>query len=97
MLEQAVAQVNVVAIRVARGGDALVDLEDVHVGPGHIFVGEVSQHQPRAFASADRHDEASARGNRSPGIGGDDRGRALGQRIDIRKDFDVHGVSQSPR
>ena len=85
---------NVVAVGIAGGRDALVDLEDMHVGPGNIFVGEIGQHDPRTLAAADRHDEAAARGDGRARIGGDDRSRALGQRSVIRKNFNVHRVSR---
>ncbi len=92
MLQQTVAQVNVVAIGIAGGRNALVDLEDVHVGPRNIFVGEVGQHDPRTLAATDGHDETATRSDCGTGIRCNNRSRALGQRSGIRIDFNVHRV-----
>src|SRR5262245_31370342 len=47
----------------SRRRDALIDLDDMHVGPRQLLIGELAQHLPRGVTSADGHDEATARGN----------------------------------
>jgi len=47
MREQAFAQVSEVAIGMSRRRDALVDLDDVHMGPRQVLIGELTQHLPR--------------------------------------------------
>ena len=49
-----------VAVGVAGRRHALVDLEQVHVGPRHVLVRERAQHLPRRVAAADRELEAAA-------------------------------------
>ena len=66
--EQAVAQMGEIAVRISRGGHALVHLQHVHALPGNVLGREGAQHQPGCVPAADGHDEAAARGHRRPGL-----------------------------
>ena len=93
MIEQAFAQMREVSVRIACRRYPLVHLNDMHLLPGELLVGQCAQHQPRRAAAADRHDEAPARSNGRARVGGDDRRRLAGDHIVIGMDFDLHATT----
>ena len=101
MRKQAFAQVREVPVGMSRRRHPFVHLHDVHVGPGHLFVGQGAQHRPWRMTAADRHDEATTRGDGRPRLprcecGGRSRHRiGIGQRIDPHDDLTV-GFCQPP-
>jgi hypothetical protein len=90
--EQALAQVREVAVRVPGRGYALVDLNHVHKGPWHFFIGQRPQHRPGGTATAEGHDEAAARGDGLAGLLGRERGAGARDRIGVGQRLDSHGV-----
>lgn len=90
--EEAFAEVGEVAVLVAIGSDAFVDLDDVERCPWDVFMGEGAEHLPRGAASADGHDKASAGGDGVAGFGGDDLCGASGDGVGGGECFDVHGL-----
>ena len=91
MREQALAQVSEVPIGVSRRRDALVDLEDVYIGPRQGLIGELTQHLPRGVTAADGHDEATARGAGRTRLLGGECGAGSRDRVGIGQSFDPHG------
>jgi hypothetical protein len=89
--QQAFAQVGEISVRVSRGGDSLVHLDEMHLFPQHFFTGEVPQHEPGRVPAAHGKDKPAARDHRVPGFSGDARSRLVGDGIGIDKDFDFHG------
>ena len=89
-IEQAVAEMREVAVGIACGGNALVDLKHVHLTPGKRVASQCAQHQPRRVTAADRHDEASARCHRRARGVRNDRRRPAGDALVIGIDFDFH-------
>src|SRR5690348_13512633 len=57
--QQALPQMSEVSIRIARRSDSFIDLKNVNLVPGHLLIGEITQHYPRRFAAAHRHREHS--------------------------------------
>ena len=96
MLQQALAQVGQVSIRVSRGGHSLVHLDHMDALPRDVFAGQGTQHEPGSVAAADGHDESAPRGYGRPSLRGNDRGSLAGDRIDIGKDFDLHEDVSDP-
>jgi hypothetical protein len=90
MIEQAVAQMREVTVRIAHGGNALVDLKHVHLTPGKRVGRQCAQHQPGRAAAAHRHEEASARCHRRARGVRNDRRRPAGDAIVIGINFDLH-------
>ena len=76
-----------VAIRIAGGSHALVDLKDLHLVPGNIFGGQFAQHDPGRMAAAERDVEAAARRDGLRGIGGNECGSTFGDCFGIRQGF----------
>ena len=70
--KKTLAQMGEVAVLVPRRSDALVHLDDMHIGPGHFFVGEVPEHLPRGAPPAYGHDKASTSGDGGAGVRGND-------------------------
>ena len=91
MREQALAQVSEVPIGVSRRRDALVDLDDVYIGPRQGLIGELTQHLPRGVTAADGHDEATARGDGRSRLAGGECGARPRDRIGIGQSVDPHG------
>ena len=93
MVQQALAQMREVSIRVSRGRNTLIHLEYVNVCPRHVFIHERTQHHPWRMAAADSHDETAAGGN---GLRAPPR-RSTRQlswhRIRVGKHFNSHGSS----
>ena len=83
VLEQALAQMREVAIRIACGGDALVHLHHLHAAPRNVLVREHAQHPPGRAAAADRHDEPAPRRDRRARVGGDHPGGVRGDRVGV--------------
>ena len=83
-------QVSEIPVGVSIGSHALIDLENVHAGPRYVFVRQCSQHDPWSVASADRHDESTASGDRSSRIFGDDSGSSRGCCIGVCYHFKRH-------
>ena len=74
MGEQTFTQMSEITIRVTGGSDALIDLNDVNLGPRDIFVGKRAEHLPRRATATDGHDKFSTDCNSASGISGDDLG-----------------------
>src|SRR5207249_11858079 len=55
--EQALTQVGEVAIRVARGRDAFIDLHHVDTIPGNLLVRQGAQHLPGGVSTTDSDNE----------------------------------------
>ena len=89
--QQAFAQVGEISVRVSSGGDALVDLYQMHRFPRDFFTGEGPQHKPGRVPAADAKNESAARGHRLSSVGRDDRCRLVGDCVGIGKDFNYHG------
>ena len=70
--KKTLAQMGEVAVLVPRRSDALVHLDDMHIGPGHFLVGEVAEHLPRGASPAYGHDKASTSGDGGAGVRGND-------------------------
>ena len=86
---QAREQVREVAVGVAVGRDALVDLVDRHLLPRHPSPCEVGEHRPRRVSAADRERERAR--VRRPLRGRARRrtlGAALGDRLGVGEDLD---------
>jgi hypothetical protein len=86
MSEQVFAEMSKVSVRIACRCRPLVHLNDMHILPRELFVGQCAQHQPRRAAAADRHDEAPPRRNSSASVDGHDRRRLAGDQFVIRMD-----------
>ena len=71
MLQQALAQVGQVSVRVSRGGHSLVHLDHVDALPRDVFAGQGTQHEPGSVAAADGHDESAPRGDGRPSLAPD--------------------------
>ncbi len=94
MLQQAGAQVRQVAVGIARGRNALVDLKDMNVGPGHIFVGQLAQHDPRGLpplTAMMKRPRAATAARASAAM----MAAAFLARGGIRKNLNLHSVSTS--
>ena len=85
---QAALELHEVAIRVAIGRDALVDLEDRDLLPRHAPV-EAREHLPGRSAARDRKRESVAGGDRDCRRRSDDLGAAFGHRVHVRQDLDL--------
>ena len=70
--KKTLAQMGEIAVLVPRRSDALVHLNDMHIGPGHFLVGEVAEHLPRGAATAHGHNKASTGGDGGAGVRGND-------------------------
>ena len=92
MREQALPEMREVSVGVSRRRDALVHLDDMHVGPGHVLIGECSQHLPRGVTPADSHHEAAARPDGLARLRGGEGRPGERDRIDIGQSFDLHDV-----
>jgi hypothetical protein len=85
-----------VSVRIGRRRYPLVDLNDMYMLPGQLLIGQDAQHHPGGVAATHRHDEASARKNRSARIRSNDCRPAAGHRLVITLDFDLHATSSDP-
>ena len=77
-----------VAVRVAVGRHALVDLEHRHLIAGERLRVEQLQHPPRRMAAAERERERASVGDRRRGGFGDQLGGAGGRRFRVVADLD---------
>jgi hypothetical protein len=91
MREQGLPQVSEVSVGVSWGCHALVHLDDMHGGPGQVFISQRPQHRPRGAAPTDRHDEATARRDGRPRLPGGEGDGRLRHRNGIGQGFDLHG------
>ena len=86
--QEALRDVRGIAVGIARRRHALVHLEHVKAGPGHVEGRQGLEHAPGAVAAAERHGEAAARlhGLRREGGhphgGGAGGGQRVGKRVD---------------
>ena len=85
---QAALELHEVAIGIAIGRDALVDLEDRDLLPRHAAV-EAREHRPRRSTARDRKCESVARGDRDCRRRSDDLSAAFGDRVRVRQDLDL--------
>jgi hypothetical protein len=90
MLEETLADMSEVSIRMSLGCNTLVHLDDVDSRPGNFFVSQGTEHEPRRVAAADGHDKAVSLGDGCPRLGGDKFRGHLGGGIGISEDFDLH-------
>src|SRR5581483_1549443 len=60
MLEQAFPQMSEISVRIALRRHTFINLDDMHVVPGHIFLGEIAKHNPRGFAATHCHHKFAA-------------------------------------
>ena len=84
-----------VAVLAARGGDPLVDLEELGLVPGHLLeFAEDRQHRPGRAAAAHRHRELVALRRRLAPGGGDQLGGAARGRPFVAGDLELdrHGA-----
>ena len=86
--QEALRDVRGIAVGIARRRHALVHLEHVNAGPGHVEGRQGLEHAPGAVAAAERHGEAAARlhglhreGGHAQG-GGAGGGQRVGKRVD---------------
>ena len=77
-----------VALVVARGRDALVDLVDRRLRPRHLLRGEIGEHGPRCAAATDGERERPVLGHRRSGVLGHIRRRASCHSGGVGKDLD---------
>ena len=91
--KQARTQMREIAVRVLRGRDPFVDLNDVHLLPSKRLPGQRAEHQPGGVAATDRHDIASTHSHSGAYVGGDDRCRLAGDCIVVGVDFDLHAIT----
>jgi len=84
--------VSQVPIGMSRRRHALVHLNDVHVTPGHILIGQDTQHRPRSTAATDGDNEATPRGDSGPRLPGGEGSARPRYRIGIGQHFDFHGT-----
>jgi hypothetical protein len=102
MREQTLAQVGEVPVGVSGRRHPLVDLDDMHTGPWHLFIGQCTQHRPGSVTPADGHDETTTRADRGARLRGRECGTrprdriGIGQRLDLHGDLTV-GFCQPPR
>jgi hypothetical protein len=89
-LQQALAQMGEVSIRMPGWGDPLIDLNDVDPIPRHLFGGESAQHEPGSVPPADGDYEPAARGNRQPSLLCDHASGFFGDGVRAGQHFDVH-------
>ena len=85
--QQALPEMGQVPIRIPGRGDPFVHLEDMHVGPGHLLVGEGPQHLPGGSSTADSKKELSSGGDGLACLCGDDAGCGTGDAFGIRQDL----------
>ena len=81
VLEQALAQMGEVSVRMPRRRHTLVYLRHMHPVPRDIFARQVTQHKPWGMAAAHGQDEAAARGDGCSGLCSDNRGALSGDRF----------------
>src|SRR6516225_4117361 len=91
-IEQAVAQVSPIAIRVPVGCNALIDLHQMQSIPRNVFIGQRAEHDPRRVTTADGQDEVTTCGDRLMRIRRNDRCRSPGDGFGIRAYFHLHSV-----
>ena len=88
--EQALAQVREVPVGVAIRRDAFVDLHDMNCRPRQVQGRQLAQHDPRGAAAADGEHESTACIDSRHGVGGNDFGGPLRDRVGRFDDFDLH-------
>src|SRR3974390_1965030 len=90
--EKALAQVSEIPVGIAARSNPFIHLNDVHLFPGHVFGGQIAQHDPWSMATTHRDDKATASSNSRPSFSGDEFSRPLCDGIRIGQDFDVHAT-----
>ena len=90
MGEQTFTKMSEITIRVTSRSNALVDLNDVNLGPRDIFVGKRAQHLPRSATATDGHDKQSTGGDGATGIASDDLGSTSSNIISSWQSFNLH-------
>ena len=90
MRKQRRLQVREIAIRVARRGNAFVDLHNLHLPPRHFFIGQQPQHLPRRAPAADGHHKLPARANSGARFRRDDCCGFAHYSVGVGENFDLH-------
>src|SRR5215813_11627232 len=90
MLQQTLAEVSEISVRVAFGGDSLVHLNHMNSVPGHIFLREIAKHDPGSFAAAHCHHEFASSCDCLSGLFRDQPRGFTGDRSGIRINFNFH-------
>ncbi len=90
MCEQALADVREVARGITGRRDPFVDLEQVRVRPGHVFLRQFAQHLPRRAPAADGEREAAARLHRGACFAGNEGRCPAGHRSLVGQRLDLH-------
>ena len=87
--EETLAKLREIAVGVTRRRHALVDLEEVDIGPVAALVGECAQHLPRRAAAAHCELEATAPGDGGHRLGRDEARGSLRHRGAVGMDFEL--------
>src|SRR5271157_2880620 len=90
--EKTLAEVSEIPVGIAGGSNPLIHLNDVQLLPGHVFGGQIAQHDPRSMATTHGDDKAAASSNSRPSFSGDKFSGFLCDGIRIGQDFDLHGT-----
>ncbi len=90
MIEEGLAQVRQVSVRMSLGRDTLIHLHDVDSIPRDRFPCQRSQHETRSLAAADCKHEVAPDGNRRARLLGDERGRPCRSPFGTSKQLDFH-------
>jgi hypothetical protein len=93
---EAFAEVREVAVGVAFGRAALIDLNDVDGAPRETHVRQRAQHHPRRMAAAYCHRESAAGGDGLSRLDSDQGRGSSSDRFGIVKNFDSHFVKNGP-
>ena len=78
-----------IPVGVSGGRHALVHLKHVDSIPRHLFRGQRAQHHPGSMAATYGHDEPAALRNGQPRLLRDQTRSFFGDRLRVRKHFDV--------
>src|SRR5215813_4004203 len=90
MLQQTLAQMGEISVRIALRCYSFVHLDDMHVIPPHILLREIAQHDPRGFATAHRDDEFASSRHRLSSVICNKPGGFKGNRVSIVIDQNLH-------
>ena len=82
-------QVGQVSVGISLGSDALIDLEDMDLGPRHLFRCKIPQHGPRSLAATNGKSENSTSSHGLTGGSCNYSCGGLRHRIIISKDLDL--------
>jgi hypothetical protein len=89
-IDQALADVGQVTIRIPLGGHALVHLNEMDALPRDFLACQELEHEPGRAAAADGQEEAAAACHRGSCLGGDEDCGPVRDRLRIGKNVELH-------